>query len=95
LKITVGAVDISGDSPYIINMSKGEQQMRVATVTKEWAEVKRNGIKVEDWSWTVTFVKDGVHMDEHYYKTAKVAKAAAVLFELGRYKVSEFGGVEL
>ena len=69
--------------------------MLKATVIKEWAEVKRNGRKVEDWSWTVTFRKDGQVIDEHYYNTAKVANAAAVLFELGRWTVSEFGGVDI
>jgi len=76
-------------------MSKGEDKMLKATVVKEWAEVKRNGHKVEDWSWTVTFRKDGQLIDEHYYSTSKVAKAAAYLFEIGRYNVSEFGGVKI
>ena len=68
--------------------------MRVATVTKEWAEVKRNGFKVEDWSWTVTFTKNDVRVDEHYYNSAEVALNAAIAFELGQYNVSEFGGVQ-
>jgi hypothetical protein len=43
----------------------------------------------------VTFRKDGQLIDEHYYSTAKVAKAAAHLFEIGRYTISEFGGVKI
>jgi len=69
--------------------------MRVATVTKEWAEVKRNGRKVEDWSWTVTFTNNDVGVDEHYYNSAEVALDAAFAFELGQYTVSEFGGVKI
>ena len=89
------AIDIRVDSHYIMCMSNGEQIMLKATVVREWSEVKRNGRKVEDWSWTVTFRKDGQMIDEHYYSTAKVAKAAAYLFEIGRYSVSEFGGVKI
>ena len=74
----------------------GEQNMLKATVVREWAEVRRAGRgKVEDWSWAVTFRKDGQLIDEHYYSTAKVAKAAAHLFEIGRYSVGEYGGVKI
>ena len=70
--------------------------MLKATVVREWAEVRRPGRgKVEDWSWTVTFRKNGQFIDEHYYSTAKVAKAAAHLFEIGRYSVGEYGGVKI
>lgn len=89
------AIDIRVDSHYIMCMSNGEQTMLKATVVREWSEVKRNGFKVEDWSWTVTFRKDGQLIDEHYYNTAKVAKAAAHLFEIGRYSVGEYGGVKI
>ena len=89
------AIDIRVDSHYIMCMSNGEQTMLKATVVREWSEVKRNGRKVEDWSWTVTFRKDGQMIDEHYYNTAKVAKAAAHLFEIGRYSVGEYGGVKI
>jgi hypothetical protein len=74
----------------------GEKNMLKATVVREWAEVRRVGRgKVEDWSWTVTFRKNGQFIDEHYYSTAKVAKAAAHLFEIGRYSVGEYGGVKI
>jgi len=89
------AIDIRVDSHYIMCMSNGEQTMLKATVIREWAEVKRNGRKVEDWSWTVTFRKDEQFIDQHYYNTAKVAKAAAHLFEIGRYSVGEYGGVKI
>jgi len=89
------AIDIRVDSHYIMCMSDGEQTMLKATVIREWSEVKRNGRKVEDWSWTVTFRKDEQFIDQHYYNTAKVAKAAAHLFEIGRYSVGEYGGVKI
>jgi hypothetical protein len=89
------AIDIRVDSHYIMCMSNGEQTMLKATVIREWSEVKRNGRKVEDWSWTVTFRKDEQFIDQHYYNTAKVAKAAAHLFEIGRYSVGEYGGVKI
>lgn len=68
--------------------------MLKATVVREWAEVKRNGRKVEDWSWTVTFFKDDVRIDEHYYVSAPIANTAAAMFRRGEFKTSEFGGVE-
>jgi hypothetical protein len=89
------AIDIRVDSHYIMCMSNGEQTMLKATVIREWSEVKRNGRKVEDWSWTVTFRKDEQFIDQHYYNTEKVAKAAAHLFEIGRYSVGEYGGVKI
>jgi hypothetical protein len=89
------AIDIRVDSHYIMCMSNGEQTMLKATVIREWSEVKRNGRKIEDWSWTVTFRKDEQFIDQHYYNTAKVAKAAAHLFEIGRYSVGEYGGVKI
>jgi hypothetical protein len=75
-------------------MSKGEEIMLKATVVREWAEVKRNGFKVEDWSWTVTFFKDDVRIDEHYYKSAPIASTAAAMFRRGEFITSEFGGVQ-
>lgn len=68
--------------------------MREAVVTKEWGEIKRNGHKVEGWSWEVAFLTDGVVVDRHYYKVEQVARNAAALFEGGKYYESEFGGVE-
>jgi hypothetical protein len=68
--------------------------MRTAMVSKEWGEVKRNGHKVEGWSWEVAFLTDGVVVDRHYYKTDYHAQNAAALFEGGKYHESEFGGVE-
>ena len=68
--------------------------MLKATVVREWAEVKRNGFKVEDWSWTVTFFKDDVRIDEHYYKSAPIASTAAAMFRRGEFATSEFGGVQ-
>lgn len=68
--------------------------MREAVVAKEWGEVKRNGHKVEGWSWEVTFLLNGEVKDRHYYKTEYHARNAAALFDGGRYYDSEFGGVE-
>lgn len=65
-----------------------------AIITKEWGEVGFGSSKRDGWAWTVTFCKDGKTIDEHYYKTAKVAKAAAVLFEYGLYHIGEYGGVK-
>lgn len=67
--------------------------MRIATVEKEWAEVRRNGAKVEDWSWTVTFVENDTRIDEHYINNEADAKMIAALFEAGAFTRSEFGGV--
>jgi hypothetical protein len=69
--------------------------MRTATVTAEWGEVVRNGRKIEDWSWEVTFLADGAVMDRHCYKTEELAQHSAILFERGKFYVSEFGGVEI
>lgn len=69
--------------------------MRTAMVSKEWCEVLRAGRgKVEDWSWEVTFLSDGVVADRHFYKTEALARDAANLFEGGKYRESEFGGIE-
>jgi effector-binding domain-containing protein len=57
--------------------------MREAVVSKEWGEVKRNGRKIEGWSWEVTFLDNGVVVDRHYYKTEEFAQNAAFLFEEG------------
>ena len=66
--------------------------MRVATVEKEWAEVRRKGRgKVEDWSWTVTFYEDGTRIDQHYINNEADAKMTAVLFECGSHTVGEYG----
>jgi hypothetical protein len=68
---------------------------REAVVSKEWGEVVRNGRKIEDWSWEVTFLSDGVVMDRHYYKTAELAQHSANLFERGEFYESKYGGVEI
>ncbi len=73
--------------------------MRVASVEKEWAEVRRNGAKVEDWSWTVTFYEgEWIEMndwiDQHYIKNEADAKMIAALFEAGAFTRTKFGGVE-
>jgi hypothetical protein len=68
--------------------------MLIAIVEKEWAEVRRKGRgKVEDWSWTVTFVENGVKIDEHYIKNEADAMMIASLFEAGAFARTEFGGV--
>jgi hypothetical protein len=68
--------------------------MRTAVVAKEWGEVVRNGRKIEDWAWEVTFLADGVVMDRHCYKSEELAQNAAIRFEQGDFCVSEHGGVE-
>ena len=68
--------------------------MRKAMVSKEWGEVSRQGRKIEDWAWEVTFLSDGVVVDRHCYKTEQFAQNAAALFEQGKFYESEFGGVE-
>jgi hypothetical protein len=71
--------------------------MRMATVEKEWAEVRRKGQgKVEDWSWTVTFYEgEWIEMndwiDRHYINNEADAEMIATLFECGAYSVGEFG----
>ena len=71
--------------------------MRVATVEKEWAEVRRKGRgKVEDWSWTVTFYEfreDWVRVDQHYINNEADAKMIAALFEDGAFTLGEYGQV--
>ena len=62
------------------------------TVEKEWGEVCRNGFKMEDWSWTVTFFVDNKQIDQHYIKTEADATMAAALFEAGAFKYGEYGG---
>lgn len=69
--------------------------MRVATVEKEWSEVRRKGRgKVEDWSWTVTFYDDGEKIDQHYINNETDAKFIALLFESGAVERTEYCGVE-
>jgi hypothetical protein len=64
--------------------------MRTATVEKEWAEVRRNWLKTEDWSWTVTLVEDGVEIDELYINNETDAKMIAGLFESGAFTLGEY-----
>ena len=66
--------------------------MCVATVEKEWAEVCRNGFKMEDWSWTVTFFVDDKQIDQHYINNEADAKMIAALFEADAFKYGEYGG---
>jgi hypothetical protein len=69
--------------------------MRSATVEKEWAEVRRKGCgKVEDWSWTVTFVENTQRIDQHYINNESDAEMIASLFEAGAFTRTKFGGVE-
>jgi hypothetical protein len=69
--------------------------MRTATVEKEWAEVRRKGRgKVEDWSWTVTFVENTQRIDQHYINNESDAEMIASLFEAGAFTRTKFGGVE-
>jgi hypothetical protein len=67
---------------------------REAVVSKEWGEVWREGRKIEDWSWEVTFLSDGVVMDRHCYKIEQFAQNAAILFERGKFYVGKYGEVE-
>lgn len=67
--------------------------MRTATVEKEWAEVRRNGVKTEDWSWTVSFHDNEWALDQHYIKSEADAKLIALLFEAGAFESTEHGGV--
>jgi hypothetical protein len=57
--------------------------MRAAVVSKEWGEVVRNGRKIEDWAWEVTFLSDGVVVDRGCYKTEQFAQNAADRFKRG------------
>lgn len=68
---------------------------REAVVSAEWGEVVRNGHKIEDWAWEVTFLSDGVVMDWHCYKTEELARHSADMFERGFYHESKYGGVEI
>ncbi len=69
--------------------------MRTTIVEKEWAEVRRKGRgKVEDWSWTVTFVENTQHIDQHYINNEADAEMIASLFEAGAFTRTKFGGVE-
>lgn len=69
--------------------------MRTATVEKEWAEVRRKGRgKVEDWSWTVTFVENTKRIDQHYINNEVDAEMISSLFEAGAFTRTKFGGVE-
>ena len=68
--------------------------MRVATVEKEWAEVRRKGRgKVEDWSWRVDYLDRGVWKDAHYINNEADAKMIAALFEDGAFTLGEYGQV--
>ena len=72
--------------------------MRTASVEKEWAEVRRNGVKTEDWSWTVTFyggewIEMNDRIDQHYIKNEADAKLIALLYEAGAFNYTEYGGV--
>ena len=68
--------------------------MRIATVEKEWAEVRRKGRgKVEDWSWTVSFHDNEWALDQHYINNEADAKMIASLFEADAFDITEHGGV--
>lgn len=72
--------------------------MRVATVEKEWAEVRRNSVKTEDWSWTVTFYEGEMiemndWIDQHYINNETDAKLIAALFEADAFNYTEYGGI--
>ena len=72
--------------------------MRMAMIEKEWAEVRRNGEKPEDWSWTVSFYEgagliDGDWIDRHYIKNEADAKMRAALFKAGEFTYTEYGAV--
>lgn len=72
--------------------------LRMCTIEKEWAEVRRNGHKVEDWSWTVTFYEGEMiemndWIDQHYYKTEEIAVERMKMFDEGRYEIGQYGGV--
>lgn len=68
---------------------------RIATVEKEWGEVRRKGRgKVEDWSWTVSFDYGPWYYelsDQHYINNEADAKLIAALFEDGAFTIGEFG----
>lgn len=66
--------------------------MRVATIERTWGECRRNGRKVEDYSWEVTFY-EGEMIDRHYYKEENVANERASMYEAGNYTKSQYGGV--
>jgi hypothetical protein len=66
--------------------------MRIATVEKEWAEVRRKGRgKVEDWSWTVSFHDNEWALDQHYINNEADAKMIASLFEASAFTTGEYG----
>jgi hypothetical protein len=72
--------------------------MRMVTIEKEWAEVRRNGRKTEDWSWTVTFYEGEMiemndWIDQHYYKTEEIAVERMKMFDEGRYEIGQYGEV--
>lgn len=67
--------------------------MRTAVVEKEWAEVRRRGRKVEDWTYNVSFFEDGELIDRHWLKTEADAKMYGILFEIGLYSLGEYGEV--
>ena len=69
--------------------------LRMCTIEKEWAEVRRNGHKVEDWSWTVTFYEGEMidWIDQHYYKTEEIAVERMKMFNGGRYEIGQHGEI--
>lgn len=67
--------------------------MRTATVEMEWAEVRRNGRKIEDWTYVVTFKNDDQVVEERCIKTAHDAGMMVTMYELGYMSLDEYGGV--
>jgi len=73
--------------------------MRKASIERTWGECLRNGRKVEDWSWEVTFyegefIEMNDYIDRHYYNNEQIAVDRAQMFEDGQYTTSEYGGVD-
>lgn len=68
--------------------------MLTSVVEKEWAEVRRKGRgKVEDWSWTVTFLENGAKIDQHYINNETDAMMVSALFEAGAFALGVYGEV--
>ena len=72
--------------------------VRMATVEKSWGECVRNGRKVEDYSWEVTFyegeyIEMNDWIDRHYYKTEEIAVERMKMFDEGRYEIGQYGEV--
>lgn len=66
---------------------------RITYIEKTYGECRRNGRKVEDYSWEVTFLTTGplVVVDRACYNSAELALERSHQWREGEYTIGEYG----